>query len=201
MKRPARAWIGLGGNRKDSASLLEAALARLAAAPRLTLLRHSRLYRSPPWGYLDQPDFVNSVAEFETELSPLELLTELQAAEGHLGREPKIRRWGPRSIDLDLLTYEDLLMRSDELELPHPRMYLRAFVLVPLLGIGLGRRSTAGNWTGAVLAVAGLYLLTVRGDISARPRFPGCRRPPAVRTGGEAAGRPPGCRAPRRSRR
>ena len=133
MKQPARAWIGLGGNRKDSASLLEAALARLAATPRLTLLRHSRLYRSPPWGYLDQPDFVNSVAEFETELSPLELLTELQAAEGHLGREPKIRRWGPRSIDLDLLTYEDLLMRSDELELPHPRMHLRAFVLVPLL--------------------------------------------------------------------
>jgi 2-amino-4-hydroxy-6-hydroxymethyldihydropteridine diphosphokinase len=133
MRGPARAWIGLGGNRKDSAGLLEAALARLAAAPRLTLLRHSRLYRSPPWGYLDQPDFVNSVAELETKLSPLELLAELQAAEGHLGREPKTRRWGPRSIDLDLLTYEDLQMRSDELELPHPRMHLRAFVLVPLL--------------------------------------------------------------------
>jgi 2-amino-4-hydroxy-6-hydroxymethyldihydropteridine diphosphokinase len=133
MAGPARAWIGLGGNRKDSASLLEAALQRLAAAPRLMLLRRSRLYRSPPWGFLDQPDFVNAVAEFETELLPLELLADLQATEGHLGREPKTRRWGPRSIDLDLLTYDNLEMRSDDLVLPHPRMHLRAFVLVPLL--------------------------------------------------------------------
>jgi 2-amino-4-hydroxy-6-hydroxymethyldihydropteridine diphosphokinase len=133
MEGPARAWIGLGGNRKDSATLLEAALERLAGRPHLTLLRRSRLFRSPPWGFPDQADFVNAVAEFETELSPLELLAALQATERHLGREPQIRRWGPRSIDLDLLTHGNLEMRSDDLVLPHPRMHLRAFVLVPLL--------------------------------------------------------------------
>ena len=160
-----RAWIGLGGNREDSASLLEAALTRLAAAPRLKLLRRSRLYRSPPWGVLDQPDFVNAVAEFETELSPRELLADLKATEGRLGREPQTRRWGPRSIDLDLLTYENLQVRSDELELPHPRMHLRAFVLVPLLelepdflipGIGLAADCLDTIDPGETAAVAAL---------------------------------------------
>ena len=133
MENPAHAWIGLGGNRDDSASLLEAALERLASGPRLTLLRRSRLYRSPPWGFTDQPDFVNAVAEVETQSPPLELLAELKATERFLGREPQTRRWGPRSIDLDLLDYAQQEMRSDDLVLPHPRMHLRAFVLVPLL--------------------------------------------------------------------
>ena len=138
MQKPARAWIGLGGNRDDSVRLLEAALERLASRPRLTLLRRSRLYRSPPWGFADQPEFVNAAAEFETRLLPLELLAELQATERLLGREPQTRRWGPRSIDLDLLAYGNLEMRSDDLVLPHPRMHQRAFVLVPLLELEPG---------------------------------------------------------------
>jgi 2-amino-4-hydroxy-6-hydroxymethyldihydropteridine diphosphokinase len=133
-----RAWIGLGGNRDDSADLLDTALARLADSPRLTLLRRSRLYRSRPWGVADQPDFVNAVAEFGTDLEPLPLLAHLLATEERLGRERPAQRWGPRCIDLDLLTYEDLRIHSDELVLPHPRMHLRAFVLVPLLELAPG---------------------------------------------------------------
>jgi len=133
-----RAWIGLGGNRSDSADLLEAALERLAAEPGLELLRRSRPYRSPPWGYTQQPEFVNAVAEFESSLPPAQLLARLSATERTLGREPSIRRWGPRCIDLDLLTCGDQRLQSDELVLPHPRMHLRAFVLVPLLELDPG---------------------------------------------------------------
>jgi 2-amino-4-hydroxy-6-hydroxymethyldihydropteridine diphosphokinase len=133
MGKPKRAWVGLGGNREDSASLLRSALLQLDTPPRLKLLRRSRLYRSPPWGFTDQPDFVNAVAEFGTSLTPLELLDRLRATEVRLGREPQTRRWGPRCIDLDLLTYEQVTRKSDDLVLPHPRMHLRAFVLVPLL--------------------------------------------------------------------
>lgn len=133
-----RAWIGLGGNRDDSAELLEAALERLAGEPGLELLRRSLLYRSPPWGYTDQPEFVNAAAEFESDLPPAQLLARLSATERALGREPEIRRWGPRCIDLDLLTYGELRLHSDELVLPHPRMHLRAFVLVPLLELDSG---------------------------------------------------------------
>lgn len=133
-----RAWIGLGGNRDDSADLLSAALDLLAAEPGLSLLRRSRLYRSPPWGYTEQPGFVNAVAEFDSDLEPRGLLGRLAATERILGREPRERRWGPRCIDLDLLTFGDLRMRSGDLDLPHPRMHLRAFVLVPLLELEPG---------------------------------------------------------------
>ena len=133
-----RAWIGLGGNRDNSASLLPAALDRLATEPGLTLLRSSRLYRSPPWGYTEQAGFVNAVAEFESELEPHGLLARLAATEQALGREPRTRRWGPRCIDLDLLTCDDMQISSGELDLPHPRMHLRAFVLVPLLELEPG---------------------------------------------------------------
>jgi 2-amino-4-hydroxy-6-hydroxymethyldihydropteridine diphosphokinase len=134
-----RAWIGLGGNRDDSGALLVEALARLAAVPGVALLRRSAAYRSPPWGRQDQPDFINAVAELETELPPLALLPRLLEIESSLGRQrSKTARWGPRCIDLDLLTYGALRMQSKELELPHPRMHLRAFVLVPLLELEPG---------------------------------------------------------------
>lgn len=129
-----RAWIGLGGNQDDSRALLTEALARLAAAPGVELVRCSAMYRSPPWGVGGQPDFVNAVAELETALGPGALLRLLLAVEGGLGRDrSREQRWGPRCIDLDLLTYGTTRLRSEELELPHPRMHLRAFVLVPLL--------------------------------------------------------------------
>jgi len=128
-----RAWIGLGGNREDSAELLDTAVALLARAPGVELRRQSRRYRTPPWGLPDQPDFVNAVAELETSLEPAQLLQLLQETESRLGRERSGPRWGPRCIDLDLLAYDDLRMQSDDLTLPHPQMQLRAFVLVPLL--------------------------------------------------------------------
>ncbi len=132
------AWVGLGGNREDSALLLKEALKRLAAAPGVTLCRHSRIYRSPPWGEPDQPDFVNAVAEVETDLRPLPLLQTLLSIETTLGRVRTGPRWGPRCIDLDLLTYGQLRLQTDKLVLPHPRMHLRAFVLVPLLELEPG---------------------------------------------------------------
>lgn len=128
-----KAWIGLGGNREDSGALLARALARLAGTPRVRVLRQSRFYRSPPWGVTDQPDFVNAVAELETGLEPSALLRSLRELEHELGRERSAERWGPRCIDLDLLTYEMMMLQTGELLLPHPRMHLRAFVLVPLL--------------------------------------------------------------------
>jgi 2-amino-4-hydroxy-6-hydroxymethyldihydropteridine diphosphokinase len=134
-----RAWIGLGGNREDSAALLREALARIAAVPGIELLRRSAIYRSPPWGIEDQPDFVNAAAELETALEPGPLLRQLLEIERSLGRvRSETSRWGPRCIDLDLLTYGDLRLHSDELELPHPCMHLRAFVLVPVLELEPG---------------------------------------------------------------
>lgn len=133
-----RAWIGLGGNRADSADLFERALAAMAAEPGVTRQRRSANYRSPPWGVTDQPDFVNAVAELDAALEPLALLRLLLQVEARLGRRRTTQQWGPRCIDLDLLTYGDLRLRSDELELPHPRMHLRAFVLVPLLELEPG---------------------------------------------------------------
>jgi 2-amino-4-hydroxy-6-hydroxymethyldihydropteridine diphosphokinase len=128
-----KAWIGLGGNRDDSGKLLVAALTRLAATPEVEVLRRSRIYRSAPWGVSEQPEFVNAVAELETGLPPLALLRLVLAIESQLGRERSDARWGPRCIDLDLLTYEEVRLQSTELVLPHPQMHLRAFVLVPLL--------------------------------------------------------------------
>jgi 2-amino-4-hydroxy-6-hydroxymethyldihydropteridine diphosphokinase len=130
-----QAWIGLGGNSGNSRDLLADALALLAVQPGVTVLRRSRCYRTPPWGMRDQPEFVNAVAEVATELSPLSLLHVLVGIERRLGRVRTGPRWGPRPIDLDLLTYNELELQSDELELPHPRMHLRAFVLVPLLEV------------------------------------------------------------------
>jgi len=132
------AWIGLGGNHAESAALIRSALKFLAAHDSIRVLRTSRIYSSPPWGLPDQPDFFNGVAELETSLPAIELLSVLLEVEDIMGRVRSGPRWGPRSIDLDLLTYGDLTLNSDRLELPHPRMHLRAFVLVPILELERG---------------------------------------------------------------
>ena len=133
-----QAWIGLGGNQEASGDLLAAALAQLAASPGIRVRRQSRIYRSPPWGRTDQPDFVNAVAELETSLPPLPLLRRLLEIENRLGRKRDGARWGPRCIDLDLLSYGEVTVQSTELVLPHPQMHRRAFVLVPLLELEPG---------------------------------------------------------------
>lgn len=111
---------------------LKQALVRLGKDNQLEVLRVSSFYQTPPWGDQQQDDFVNAVVEVKTVLEPVALLRRLQKIEDALGRKRNKRRWGPRLIDLDLLMYDELQYRSDDLEIPHPRMHERAFVLVPL---------------------------------------------------------------------
>jgi 2-amino-4-hydroxy-6-hydroxymethyldihydropteridine diphosphokinase len=98
----------------------------------IEILRTSSFYRTPPWGDLKQDDFINAVTEIETTLEPVPLMRALQSIEKSMGRRRGARRWGPRLIDLDLLLYGERICQSRELELPHPRLHERAFVLMPL---------------------------------------------------------------------
>ena len=145
------AAIGLGANLGDAAATLREAIAELARLPRTELLRASRLYRTPAWGVTEQPDFINAVALVETALPPRDLLDALLAIERSFGRTRLDgERWGPRTLDLDLLLFDDLILDSPALQLPHPRMHLRAFVMAPLLEIApdcrIPGRGTAAAW-------------------------------------------------------
>jgi len=132
------AWIGLGSNQGDAVGYLREALRRLAAAPEVAITARSSLYRSAPWGDPDQQDFVNAVVAVKTSLDASGLLTVLHAIEEALGRTRSERRWGPRNIDLDLLLCDTGTHQDADLQLPHPRMHQRAFVLIPLLEIAPG---------------------------------------------------------------
>jgi 2-amino-4-hydroxy-6-hydroxymethyldihydropteridine diphosphokinase len=127
-----RAWLSLGSNLQQPVTQLKEALRRLGSLAEIRILGVSHLYRTPPWGDKRQNDFVNAVAQVETRLEPMPLLRVLQSIENDMGRQRSGRRWGPRLIDIDLLLYGELSCRSQELELPHPRMHERAFVMVPL---------------------------------------------------------------------
>ena len=129
--QPERCYVGLGSNLGDRSAQLNRALELLAAQPGLRLLRASRHYETAPWGVTDQPPFRNAVAELETTLTPLDLLAVLKSIERQLGRQPR-RRWGEREIDLDLLLYGDRRVVEPDLDVPHPRMWKRLFVLEPL---------------------------------------------------------------------
>ena len=130
------ALIGLGGNTGEVRGTLDQAIELLCSSAQTRLLARSSEYRTPPWGDVDQPPFINASIAVETALSPDELLAHVQAVERALGRaRAQERRWGPRPIDIDLLTYNDLTLRTAQLELPHPRLFARAFVLVPLAEI------------------------------------------------------------------
>jgi 2-amino-4-hydroxy-6-hydroxymethyldihydropteridine diphosphokinase len=132
----AEALIGLGGNVGDARSTLDNAVAALCKENDVRLLARSAHYRTPPWGVENQPPFINLCIAVETDLTPQELLSRAQAIEHALGRErAKECRWGPRPIDIDLLAYDDLILRTPELTLPHPRLFERAFVLAPLAEI------------------------------------------------------------------
>jgi len=111
---------------------LTEALGRLTETKGIGILRTSSFYRTPPWGDEQQDDFINAVVQIETSLEPLNLLGELKTIENLMGRKRSGRRWGPRLIDIDLLLYGDQQLYMDELEVPHPRMHERAFVLIPL---------------------------------------------------------------------
>lgn len=122
-------YIALGTNLGDRLANLRSAIEALAPDVRIT--RESTIYETPPWGYTDQPAFLNMVVEAATSLNPRALLAYLKKREDELGRIESFR-YGPRQIDLDILFYDDLVLNEDDLQIPHPRLHERAFVLVPL---------------------------------------------------------------------
>lgn len=148
----ARAYVALGSNLDQPEAQVRDALAALNAIPGTQVARASGLYRTPPWGLLDQPWFVNAAAALDTELEPQALLQALQALESNVGRERGEQRWGPRRIDLDLLLYDGLMLDSAALQLPHPRLAERAFVLVPLAEIAKGLLLPDGRSVDALLS-------------------------------------------------
>ncbi|MBO9828080.1 2-amino-4-hydroxy-6-hydroxymethyldihydropteridine diphosphokinase [Xanthomonas sp. A2111] len=136
LETPVQACIGLGGNLGDAAATLRAALAALDTLPQTRLLRASQLYRSPAWGREDQPDFINAAALVSTALPAPDLLQALLALEARHGRQRLSgERWGPRTLDLDLLLYAQAVIDLPGLQVPHPFLHQRAFVLLPLAEI------------------------------------------------------------------
>ena len=128
------AYIGLGSNLGDRATNLQTALSELGNLPTISMARVSSLYETEPVGVTDQPEFLNAVAQIETSLSAMALLDVLLNLENKIGRV-RTFRWGPRVIDLDLLLYGNQQIRLPTLTVPHPRLFERAFVLVPLAEI------------------------------------------------------------------
>ena len=147
------AYVALGANLGDPKATVLAAFAALANLPESRVARCSSLYRTAPVGILSQPDFVNAVALLETTLAPEALLDALLDIEARFGRIRRERN-GPRTLDLDLLLYDDIELDLPRLTLPHPRLHLRAFVLLPLAevapNLAIPRRGSLAAWLPAV---------------------------------------------------
>jgi 2-amino-4-hydroxy-6-hydroxymethyldihydropteridine diphosphokinase len=136
----AEALIALGGNVGDVRSTFERAVAMLCDGAAVRLVARSSDYRTPPWGVADQPPFINAVIAVATALAPHDLFARALKVEHALGRDRNNeRRGGPRTVDIDLLAYDDIVLNDIDLVLPHPRLFERAFVLVPLAEIAPGR--------------------------------------------------------------
>jgi 2-amino-4-hydroxy-6-hydroxymethyldihydropteridine diphosphokinase len=137
----ARALIALGGDVGDVRATFKRAIANICGMTQAALLARSSDYSTPPWGDEQQAHFINACIEIETSLDPHALLFTLQKIETKFGRDrAREKRWGPRTLDLDLLAYDDVTMQKAELTLPHPRLFERAFVLVPLAEIAQERQ-------------------------------------------------------------
>jgi 2-amino-4-hydroxy-6-hydroxymethyldihydropteridine diphosphokinase len=144
--------IALGGNVGDVRATFQKAIANICGMTQGALLARSSDYATPPWGEEQQARFINACVEIETGLDPHALLFTLHKIEKKFGRDrSKETRWGPRSLDLDLIAYDDLSIQKPELTLPHPRLFERAFVLVPLAEI-VPERLIAGRRIRAALA-------------------------------------------------
>ena len=131
-----RAYIAFGGNVGDARATLARAIDVFCGDDLVRLVARSSDYRTPPWGVTDQPPFINACIEIETILSPRDLLRRGQAVERAFGRDrTREQHWGPRTLDIDLLSYGDVRIDEPDLTLPHPRLLERAFVLVPLTEI------------------------------------------------------------------
>lgn len=148
-----QAYIALGANLGDPAATIRAAFAALSGLDGVRLLKSSSLYRTAPVGLANQPDFINAVAQVETSLPSEALLQSLLALEADFGRIRQEKN-GPRTLDLDLLLYGGQVLDTPDLTLPHPRLHLRAFVLVPLAEIApdlaIPGRGTVAAWLPAV---------------------------------------------------
>jgi 2-amino-4-hydroxy-6-hydroxymethyldihydropteridine diphosphokinase len=127
-----RAFLGLGSNLGDRAGNLKSAIRLLDNENEIKVTKISSVYETEPIGNMEQSSFYNCVIEIETDLKPIELLKAGNQVEAELKRERSIR-WGPRTIDIDILLYGNLAIKESELQIPHPRICERAFVLVPLL--------------------------------------------------------------------
>jgi 2-amino-4-hydroxy-6-hydroxymethyldihydropteridine diphosphokinase len=139
------AWLALGGNVGDARATLDRAVALLCDGKDIRLTARSADYRTPPWGVTDQAPFINLCIAVETTLAPRALLDRAQAVERALGRDrAREQRWGPRTCDIDIIAYDGLTLTEGPLILPHPRLFDRAFVLVPLAEIA-GERVIAGR--------------------------------------------------------
>ena len=126
-------FVGLGANLGPAEASVRAAIAALGTVSQTSLVAASRLYRTPAWGREDQPDFINAVAQLRTRLAPVPLLEALLGIEQSFGRERHAgERWGPRTLDLDLLLYAEQVIDLPQLQVPHPHLQARAFVLLPL---------------------------------------------------------------------
>src|SRR6201987_545129 len=132
----ANAIIALGGNVGDVRATFQHAIANICGMAQAALVARSSDYATPPWGHEQQARFINACISIETSLDPHALLYSLQRIETKFGRDrSKETRWGPRTLDLDLIAYDDITLQKSELTLPHPRLFERAFVLVPLAEI------------------------------------------------------------------
>ena len=148
----AEALVALGGNIGDARATLDRAIAMLCDGEAVRLLARSSDYRTPPWGVSQQPPFINLCIAVATELAPHRLLARAQDVERALGRDrAHEQRWGPRTVDIDILAYDDVMLDHGDLILPHPRLFERAFVLLPLVEIAPERR-IAGRSIAAALA-------------------------------------------------
>lgn len=138
-------YLGLGSNLHEPLEQLRRALACLAQLPQCQLAAVSSLYASAPLGPVEQPDFVNAVARLDTDLEPLRLLDHLQRIERQQGRVRKGERWGPRTLDLDILLFDDRQLDLPRLQTPHYHMHARAFCLYPLAEIAPDLRLPDGR--------------------------------------------------------
>lgn len=148
----ANVLIALGGNVGDTRAIFRRAISNICGMTQAALLARSSDYATPPWGEEKQAPFVNACIEIETSLDPHALLFTLHKIEHKFGRDrPQEARWGPRTLDLDLIAYDDVSIQKPELTLPHPRWFERAFVLVPLAEI-VPDRIIAGRSVAVALA-------------------------------------------------
>jgi 2-amino-4-hydroxy-6-hydroxymethyldihydropteridine diphosphokinase len=162
----SEALIALGGNVGDARATLDQAVAVFCDGAAVRLLARSSDYRTPPWGVEDQPPFINLCLAVSTSLAPRELLARALEVERAFGRDrANERRWGPRPLDIDLLAYDDVALDGPDLILPHPRLFERAFVLVPLAEIAPDRRIAGVRVAEALgrLDTAGIERLPPRG--------------------------------------